>query len=103
MQLVGHLAQDYALKSGQLTAQCARSSHLCVYSHAGEVRLNVDNPLARLKGRLDRCILLPLDYLRLRRAAYIVTRPTVVGASGRLESSWSTLSKKAAGHLARLK
>lgn len=103
MQLVGHLAQSYALKSGQLTAQASRSSHLSAYSHAGEVRLNVDNPLAKLKGHLDRCIVLPLDYLRLRRAAYIVTRQTVVGANGKFESGWSTLSKMATGHLARLK
>lgn len=103
MQIVGHLAQDHALKSGQLTAKGARSSHLTVYGHAGEVRLNVDNPLARLKGHLDRCIVLPLDYLRLRRAAYVVTRQTVVNAKGKFKSGWSTLDKKAVGNLVRLK
>jgi integrase len=102
MQLVGHLAQDHALKFGQLTAKGARSSHLTVYSHAGEVRLNVDNPLARLKGHLDRCIVLPLDYVRLRRAAYMVTRQTVRKASGKFESGWPMLSTaQTAAHLKR--
>jgi integrase len=105
MQLVGHAAQDHALKSGQLTTKGARSVHFTTYGgHGGEVRLNVDNPLARLKSHLDRCIVLPLDYVRLRRAAYIVSQETVPNARGQFKSGWSKLDRKlTASHLERLK
>ena len=92
MQIVGHAAQDYALKTGQLSAMAARSVHYNGYSHPGQARLNVDNPLARLKSHLDRCIQVPLDYSRLRLAARIVTEHTVARA-GEFNSGWPKLRR----------
>lgn len=102
MQLVGHAAQEHALQSGQLTAQAARSVHLSVYGHAGQARLNVANPLARLKSHFDLCPALPLDYTRLRRAAYLVARHTVK-SNGTFSCGWSILHKTHTQTLNRLK
>lgn len=90
MQIVGHAAQDHALKTGQLSTAAARSVHYNGYSHPGQARLNVENPLARLKSHLDRCIQIPLDYARLRLAARIVTEHTVASAT-EFRSGWSKL------------
>lgn len=95
-QIVGHAAQDHALKTGQLSATAARSVHYNGCSHPGQARLNVDNPLARLKSQLDRCIQVPLDYARLRLAARIVTEHTVARA-GKFNSGWAKLRQ---GHTA---
>jgi integrase len=60
MQLVGHQAQEHALKTGKVTQEMARSVHLSVYSHADSARLNVNDPMLRLKSHLERCIMAPL-------------------------------------------
>ena len=90
MQIVGHAAQDHALKTGQLTVTEARSPHYNGYSHSAKARLNVENPLKHLKSHLDRCIQVPLDYPRLRLAARIVTEHTVASAEG-FKSGWPKL------------
>lgn len=93
MQIVGHQAQEFALRTGALTAAQARSVHLDNYSHAGEVRLNVDDPISRLKGHLDRCIRPQLDYPKLRKAAAIVQSHVHV-KDGNFRAGWSILRHK---------
>lgn len=92
MQLVGHQAQDHALKTGHITAEQARSVHSSVYSHADVERMGVEDPLARLKQHLDRCIRPPIDYPRLMIAAGIVSEHLVPSVEG-FRSGWSKLKK----------
>lgn len=89
MQITGHLAQDYAVRTGQVSEADARSVHLETYTHADKAQLGKIYPLQRLKGHLDRSIVLSLDYARLKIAASIVTEHTVATASG-FASGWHT-------------
>jgi hypothetical protein len=75
---------------GDITAQQARSVHTSDYTHADSERMGVDNPLARLKGHLDRCIKPPIDYQRLRIAALIVQEHLTV-RHGNFSAGWSKL------------
>lgn len=52
--------------------------------------MNVADPLARLKGHLDRCVTPPLNYRVLRIAAGIVQRHTLK-SKGAFESGWPKL------------
>jgi len=90
MQLVGHQAQEHAIKMGDITAQQARSVHTSDYTHADSERMGVDNPLARLKGHLDRCIKPPIDYPRLKLAAQVV-QEHLKRRDGKFAAGWSKL------------
>ena len=90
MQLVGHAAQEHALLTGKVTNQHASSVHTGTYNHPEAPRMNVADPLARLKGHLDRCVTPPLDYRVLRIAADIVERRTVK-SQGEFKSGWPKL------------
>jgi len=88
MQICGHEAQDYAIRTMRMTAQQARSVHLKVYTHADAPRMNVEYPLARLKAELERCVRPPIDFARLRIAAAIV-REHVVKRGTVFKSGWA--------------
>jgi len=90
MQIVGHAAQEHALLTGKVTNQHASSVHTGTYNHPEAPRMNVADPLARLKGHLDRCVTPPLDYRVLRIAADIVKRHTVK-TKGEFKSGWPKL------------
>jgi len=88
MQITGHLAQDYAVRTGRVTESDARSVHLETYTHADKAQLGKVYPLERVKGHLDRSIDVKLDYARLRVAAAIVSDHTVAEAD-EFVSGWS--------------
>ena len=90
MQIVGHAAQDHALLTGKITNADASSVHTVRYNHPGIPSMNVADPLARMKGHLDRCVTPPLDYRLLRIAAGIVQSHTL-NSKGSYESGWSKL------------
>jgi integrase len=92
MQITGHQAQEHALRTGKLSASEARSVHLKTYTHADRARMHVEYPLARLKKHLDDSITPPLDYVGLRRAAFIVTEHVVKTAAG-FKSGWHKLQR----------
>jgi integrase len=89
MQITGHLAQDYAVRTGRVSEADARSVHVETYTHADKAQLGKVYPLQRLKGHLDRSIVFSLDYAQLKVAASIVTEHTVATATG-FESGWHT-------------
>lgn len=93
MQITGHQAQEHAVATGRMSVAQAQSVHIKTYVHSDKARLNVEYPLARLKGHLDR-LSIGLDYLALRQAADIVRENTVQTTCG-FESGWSSLG---AGH-----
>ena len=63
MQIVGHEAQELAVKTGKITAAQSRSVHLKVYTHVDLARLGVDYPILALKEALEKSIHPPIDYL----------------------------------------
>lgn len=77
MQIVGHQAQDHAVRTGLITPEEARSVTLSTYTHADRPRMNVQFPLVPLKEALERCVQPPIDYGRLRIAADIVREHTL--------------------------
>lgn len=89
MQITGHQAQEHAVATGRMSVAQAQSVHIKTYVHSDKARLNVEYPLARLKGHLDR-LNIGIDYTALRRAADIVREKTVRTAAG-FESGWSSL------------
>lgn len=93
MQITGHQAMDHALATQRITAQQAQSVHLDTYTHADVARMNVSCPMARLKGFLDRCIQVELDYSRLKIAAAIVLEH-VRTERGKFKSGWPTLRRR---------
>jgi integrase len=93
MQITGHQAQDFAIRSGLMTASQAQSVHISTYTHADKARLNVEYPLERLKQHLDRSVRVDVDYGRLRIAATIVAEQTVQVSDG-FKSGWSTLARR---------
>lgn len=90
MEIAGHQAQDHAVRTGRISAEQARSEHIRTYTHADKPVLNRDYPLARLHQHLDNAIQVPLDYARLRKAAFIVTEHVVKTMDG-FKSGWSPL------------
>lgn len=72
MQIVGHEAQEHAVRSGLMSRQQARSIHMSTYAGGAEPRLDVSNVLVHLKRALERCVRPDLDYASLRIAADIV-------------------------------
>jgi hypothetical protein len=90
MQIVGHAAQDLAISKGLVTQKEIGGVHINVYGHANASRMNVSDPLARLKEHLDRCVTPPLDYNGLRQAAAIVKAHVRKSADG-FKSGWPKL------------
>jgi integrase len=90
MRIVGHAAQEHALVTGKITNQHASSVHMGTYNHPEAPRMNVVDPLARMKGHLDRCVTPPLDYRVLRIAAGIVQSHTLK-INGAYQTGWSKL------------
>jgi hypothetical protein len=76
MEIAGHQAQDHAIRTGLITAEQAQSVHIKVYTHADKNSLDEKYPIARLRQHLDNAVKVPLDYVRLRKAAVIVTNST---------------------------
>ena len=72
MQIVGHEAQEHAVRSGLMSRAQARSIHMSTYAGGTEPRLDVPNVLVHLKRALERCVRPDLDYAKLRIAADIV-------------------------------
>lgn len=89
MQITGHQAQEHAVATGRMSVAQAQSVHIKTYAHSDKARLNVEYPLARLKGHLDR-LDIGIDYPALSRAADIVREMTVRAAEG-FQSGWSSL------------
>jgi integrase len=93
MQIAGHVAQDFFVRIGALSASETAGTHLKTYVHSDKARPNVEYPLARLKEHLDRCIDMPLDYKGLRVAASVVQQHTFRTSEG-FRSGWHTNSRK---------
>ncbi|CAA2108495.1 hypothetical protein VVAX_05004 [Variovorax paradoxus] len=92
MQIVGHQAQDHAVRTGLITREEARSVTLSTYTHADRPRMNVQFPLVPLKEALERCVQPPIDYRRLRIAADIVREHTLRQGK-EFVSGWPKLRK----------
>jgi integrase len=92
MSIVGHAAQEHALLTGKVTNQHASSVHTGTYNHPDSPRMNVADPLGRMKGHLDRCVTPPLNYRVLRIAASIVEAHTLK-SSCNYKTGWSKLRK----------
>lgn len=92
MQIVGHQAQEHAVRTGSMSAAAAQSVHFDTYMHTDKARLGVDHPLLRLKKHLDRSIVAPLDYARLQKAAAIVSEHLVKASDG-FKGGWSSLRR----------
>lgn len=92
MEITGHQAQDYAVRTGKISAEQAQSVHVLTYTHADKPVVNREHPLARLHQHLDNAIQVPLDYARLRKAAIIVTEHVVKTMDG-FKSGWSPLQQ----------
>lgn len=76
MQICGHEAQEHALRKGTLTEQQARSVHHTTYTQSDTARLGTEHPIVPLKEALERAVILPLDYPRLRKASELVQEHT---------------------------
>lgn len=76
MQIVGHEAQDHAVRTGLIRPSATRSVHLGTYAHSTEERMGTDSTLQPLKEALERCVQPRIDYARLRIAAQIVREHT---------------------------
>lgn len=92
-QIVGHMAQDHAIKTGELTREQARSVTFSAYTHTDIPSLTVEDPFKVLKDALERAVQPPLDYLRLKRAAAIVLQHLRKTSQG-FESGWAPQDKK---------
>lgn len=92
-QIVGHQAQDHAVRTGKLTREQARSVTVNTYTHSDIPRMNVDDPFAALKEALERCIRPPIDHVRLKAAAKVILDHVGVGARG-FYSGWAPQNKK---------
>lgn len=88
MQITGHLAQEYAVRTGKVSEADVRSVHIDTYTHADKAQLGKVYPLERVKGHLDRSIDVPLDYARLKLAAGIIKEHTAKTVDG-FVSRWS--------------
>lgn len=73
-QLVGHMAQDEAIRLGLMSQKQARGVTLKVYTHRNIAGINGQNQLDALKCMLEDNYKLPLDYDRLKIAAAILLR-----------------------------
>lgn len=100
MQIVGHQAQDHAVRTGLITAEEARSVTLSTYTHADRPRMNVKFPLVPLKEALERCVRPPIDYRRLKIAADIV-RENTVRQGTEFVSGWPKLREASAEEVHR--
>ncbi|WPB57382.1 site-specific integrase [Xylophilus sp. GOD-11R] len=73
-QLVGHMAQDVAIRQGLITEEQARSVTLTVYTHQDIPGMNAPDQFDVLKTALETNYKLPLDYRKLKIAADIVLK-----------------------------
>lgn len=71
-QIVGHMAQDEAVRKGLITQEQARSVTMTVYTHKNMPSMHVADPFRMLKDALEDNFKLPLDYARLKKAADVV-------------------------------
>jgi len=93
MQIVGHEAQDHAIRTGRITPEQARSVHLSVYTHSDLERLGTEYPILALKDALERSIKPPIDYQLLAKAATIVTEH-LKKVGGKFRSGWAPQSER---------
>jgi hypothetical protein len=94
-QIVGHAAQDHAIRTGHMTVEQARSVTLTVYTHADIPSLNAPDPFKTLKNALEDNLMLPLDYVHLKKAAAVVlahTRKSKASKTG-FDSGWPPQDK----------
>jgi integrase len=92
-QIVGHMAQDHAIKTGELTQEQARSVTFSSYTHTDIPSLTVEDPFKVLKDALEKAVRPPLDYPLLKRAAAIVLQHVRKTPEG-FESGWAPQDKK---------
>jgi hypothetical protein len=98
MQIVGHMAQEFAMRTGGLTREHSQSVHMKDYLHADRARAGTEHPIERLKLCLERSIQVPLNYPQLALAAKGVLENTTK-INGKFASGWSILGKDAPAKL----
>ncbi|KQP16221.1 site-specific integrase [Pseudorhodoferax sp. Leaf265] len=86
-QIAGHAAQDHAVRTGAMTREQARSVTMTTYSHADIPSMTMEDPFRVLKQTLEQNLTLPLDYVRLARAAAIVQEHVRKSGVG-IEAGW---------------
>lgn len=100
--IVGHAAQDNAIRSDLARSHSGRSGvHLDTYAHPDVYTLRGEPVLARLKRRLDESLDFQLDLLAFRKAAAIVLdhtravrqRKPGIGSVDVWVSGWHTNAK----------
>ncbi|APW39527.1 hypothetical protein RD110_21825 [Rhodoferax koreense] len=92
-QIVGHMAQDHAIKTGELTQEQARSVTFSAYTHTDIPSMTVEDPFKVLKDALEKAVRPPLEYPLLKRAAAIVLQHVRKTHEG-FESGWAPQDKQ---------